>query len=1169
MRKKTVGLLVFFLVALCAVSLAHADTYKERVQAFFAKPEYADGAWWHYYKQDVNAHGWGCNAYARDFAYYCWKGNPKSAWEESKLQFSTADEITDGDIIFITKNGFNHVYVVIERLDENRLWTAEGNVWPSGDEEARDNPYSLKRKVRVSTTAYTIQNPAAGRSFLYGYHMPGWEPWAPGQFLTVNTDGMGNVIGSPAGKYTVGKKVSMTAVPNPKAYFKNWEVSGVQIKDPSSSKLEFEMPDHPVAVTARFGVNVTEVSGGWVSSSVVPSARNATITGTFTAEIGMLSMAANSSTFEKPTNVKLHIAYDTSGITGAAAYTLGGFASPLSYYTKSIPVGEPTSAINTMVKKRASWSLSADMTGMKGALLNPVPFLLMPNTGYFYYWTCEYNGSTYSSARMEFRTTEDWGTISNLRVNDPQHGVFNGDLVWNPGIATLSEVGCFISTDMDAVMNARVNNPGSCAVVKDTGLNTRAGSATINYKGPSFGSLGQLQPGNTYYYKMYAAASNISYPIYSTVEIYLAGAAPVSSPPPAQSDTTAPEILRDHPVSGITKAGYSVTVKASDDTDLRQVFIGTWNDTDGIDQAVWQYCDASGKNFEKTFYISIPEAGNKLNTTYHTNAYAVDAAGNKSGPALVADVLIEDQKPVVTSAKIGAVSASGYEVICEASDNVDLNRIVIGTWHDQMSVNDAVWQVGTPENGEVRFFVNVADFGGATNVTYHTNVYAYDHLENESDSVRAGDPYVENAAPVVSETYVLNVTDEGYDVMVAAEDNVQVASLHLESWPSDAAQEATIQSVECSDQNVNHLFHVSTAAGKRASDYYNYVYAIDACGNVSEAAQPGTPFFDRESPAVLDDSYIADHTPEGFDVVLHISDNYALAWGQVGVYHSGISEEEAQYFAEPCEGIEGWVSIHVDSSAFGKALNEYYYVWGYAWDQFDQCSEAVYLGEVYLEEEPPVITETRISNITKDGYDVTVKAADNDGLSSLYIGSWYDDMPEDEEHWDSVSVTGPEATHTFHVDLTAFGGAEGGLPDNVWVYTQAFAYDTNGNINSDDDPCADQFWHAGSSVNYYDTRGEEETLYLPSDLQTIGAEAFASAAGRYFVLPESIKRIEAYAFPQGAIVYLYHAGDIDIDQNAIAGNGIWVEMGSELSASFAEQVKSTSCQYVLNSNDVH
>ena len=205
-------------------------------------------------------------------------------------------------------------------------------------------------------------------------------------------------------------------------------------------------------------------------------------------------------------------------------------------------------------------------------------------------------------------------------------------------------------------------------------------------------------------------------------------------------DKTKP-VVNSATIQSISKNGYTIAFTASDNVGINSIQFGTWNTNDGIDRAQWITIPGATSG---SAYIDTTSFTTNTNTTFYTNVYAYDYAGNVSTARTTEAVYIEAVPPSVTSAKIQNITSTGYDVVCEGSDNKGVWKFLIGTWHDNMSIDDAKWQETVATNGKATFHVSIADFGNAINTTYHTNVYAFDICQNMSTSVRAGDPYITN-----------------------------------------------------------------------------------------------------------------------------------------------------------------------------------------------------------------------------------------------------------------------------------------------------------------------------------------------------------------------------------------------------------------------------------------
>jgi len=80
---------------------------------------------------------------------------------------------------------------------------------------------------------------------------------------------------------------------------------------------------------------------------------------------------------------------------------------------------------------------------------------------------------------------------------------------------------------------------------------------------------------------------------------------------------------------------------------------------------------------------------------------------------------------------------------------------------------------------------------------------------------------------------------------------------------------------------------------------------------------------------------------------------------------------------------------------------------------------------------------------------------------------------------------------------------------------------------------------------------DRQSMYLPSQMQTIGEEAFSGSAARYFFCSDSVNEIHDHAFPSNSCVFLETA---NLNNYDFKQDNVWfIETGSEYNYLFAEK----------------
>ncbi len=91
----------------------------------------------------------------------------------------------------------------------------------------------------------------------------------------------------------------------------------------------------------------------------------------------------------------------------------------------------------------------------------------------------------------------------------------------------------------------------------------------------------------------------------------------------------------------------------------------------------------------------------------------------------------DTEKPIITSAFISNVSASGYDVSCTVSDNNEVSSVSFPTWTTRSGQDDIVWHKGSFCNGKWIFHISTGDHGNEQG-EYVTHVYVYDKAGNST-----------------------------------------------------------------------------------------------------------------------------------------------------------------------------------------------------------------------------------------------------------------------------------------------------------------------------------------------------------------------------------------------------------------------------------------------------
>ncbi|MGN0470995.1 MAG: RICIN domain-containing protein, partial [Acutalibacteraceae bacterium] len=91
----------------------------------------------------------------------------------------------------------------------------------------------------------------------------------------------------------------------------------------------------------------------------------------------------------------------------------------------------------------------------------------------------------------------------------------------------------------------------------------------------------------------------------------------------------------------------------------------------------------------------------------------------------------ESNAPVISNITISEVSANGYRVTCDISDESPITSVKFPTWTENNGQDDLIWHIGQISGNKATFYVNASEHKGEVG-KYITHIYAYDVYGNAS-----------------------------------------------------------------------------------------------------------------------------------------------------------------------------------------------------------------------------------------------------------------------------------------------------------------------------------------------------------------------------------------------------------------------------------------------------
>ena len=300
-------------------------------------------------------------------------------------------------------------------------------------------------------------------------------------------------------------------------------------------------------------------------------------------------------------------------------------------------------------------------------------------------------------------------------------------------------------------------------------------------------------------------------------------------------DTTPPSISNIEIVD-LSASGYTVTCDVSDNVAISKVQFPTWTENGGQDDLIWHQGTVSGN--KASCRIEVSDHNNETNCEYITHIYADDLAGNSAFGSI--GVYPENEPPVISNVDIIDLSASGFTVNCDVTDNTGISKVQFATWTENGGQDDLIWHRGTVTGNKASCRINVSDHNNETDCVYIVHIYADDISGNSGGYPTS--VYVDATGPVISDVEITDITEKGYTVKCNVEDDhsginrVQFPTWFEDqnpyvsdgSWKTDPAVSGTLE-------DGKYIYRVNTSDFDDQIGLYNtHIYAWDNCGNQSE-----------------------------------------------------------------------------------------------------------------------------------------------------------------------------------------------------------------------------------------------------------------------------------------------------------------------------------------------
>ena len=248
----------------------------------------------------------------------------------------------------------------------------------------------------------------------------------------------------------------------------------------------------------------------------------------------------------------------------------------------------------------------------------------------------------------------------------------------------------------------------------------------------------------------------------------------------------------------------------------------------------------------------------------------------------------DTEKPALDEINVTNLTATGFDLNLKATDNVAVTAYRIDVWANGERQYDMTLSTTAAQSSTQKYHFDWTKFkAGTNNVNYHVFAYPRDAAGNMGDS-RAVWAYADGNGPGNVTAYTTNVTKDGYDLVVHAEDESGIASVRINIYGASIKRYDQWKDADGS-KSYTGTYHFDFKKDYESFDgdtlYANYVYVKDGSGNTTEAIRANV-FADASAPLVTAKGF-EDENEDGFRVRYVVTDNDEIAEISVDLYLDG------------------------------------------------------------------------------------------------------------------------------------------------------------------------------------------------------------------------------------------------------------------------------------------
>ena len=180
---------------------------------------------------------------------------------------------------------------------------------------------------------------------------------------------------------------------------------------------------------------------------------------------------------------------------------------------------------------------------------------------------------------------------------------------------------------------------------------------------------------------------------------------------------------------------------------------------------------------------------------------------------------------------------------------------------------------------------------------------------------------------------------------------------------------------------------------------------------------------------------VTDLSASGYTVTCNIEDNVEVSRVRFATWTEQNGQDDIIWSDEVLSN--NTVSYTINTTDHNNENNCVYYTHIYAYDLAG--NEVGYPVAVYVDAEPPVISNVEISDVSSLGYTITCNVSDNKEISKVRFATWTEENGQDDIVWNDGIISGNKVSCRINV-------SDHNNETNDKYWTHIYAYDTSNNV---------------------------------------------------------------------------------------------------------------------------